>query len=97
MCARGAPCFKPGNNVTRGQIAKIVVLAQGWTLLDPATPTFLDVGHDNPFYRAIETAQWRKGIISGYAVSGGREFRWGNSATRGQVAKIVFNALTAGP
>ena len=39
-----------------------------------------------------EMTAFNRNIISGYA---GGIFRPGNNATRGQVAKIVYNALTA--
>jgi subtilisin-like proprotein convertase family protein len=80
--------FRPGNEVTRGQLAKMVVTAAGWNLLNPNTPTFTDVPHGNAFYPYIETAACY-GILSGYA---DHTFRWGNSATRGQIAKIAFLA-----
>lgn len=95
QCApSAAPCFKPYNDVTRGQIAKIVSVAAGWTLLNPVTPTFTDVLPGSTFYTFIETA-YSHNIISGYtgAVPGTLVFRPFNSATRGQVAKIVY--LTA--
>ena len=57
--------FRPGNNVTRGQLCKIIALAQDWPLLNPPTPTFTDVPTDYPFYTYIETA-YAHGIISGY-------------------------------
>ena len=41
------------------------------------------------FYDYIETA-YHHGIISGYADG---TFRPGNSATRGQICKIVYDAL----
>jgi hypothetical protein len=78
--------FRPGNDVTRGQLSKIVVLAKGWAEYTPPTPTFSDVSTDDPFYRYIETA-YAHGIISGYA---DRTFRPNNSATRGQISKIVY-------
>ena len=83
--------FRPGNNVTRGQLSKIVVLAMGWSLYIPSTPTFSDVGTGNAFYSHIETA-YAHGIISGYADG---TFRPGNNATRGQIAKIVYGAISA--
>ena len=43
------------------------------------------------FYGYIETA-YNRGIISGYADG---TFRPGNNATRGQISKIVYNAITA--
>ena len=81
--------FRPGNDVTRGQLSKIVVIAAGWPLLDPPTPTFSDVPTGHTFYQYIETA-FDRGIISGYADG---TFRPGNNATRGQISKIVYNAI----
>jgi hypothetical protein len=83
--------FRPGNHITRGQLAKIIVLAEGWELLDPPVPTFSDVPRGQAFYQYIETAADR-GIITGYSDG---TFRLGNSATRGQIAKIVHKAVTA--
>jgi hypothetical protein len=93
----GEPCpglyYRPGNNVTRGQLCKIVVLAAGWPLLDPPTATFRDVPLGSTFYRYVETA-YNKGIITGYGCGTNcLEFRPGNSATRGQIAKIVYQAI----
>ena len=58
--------FKPGNNVTRGQLSKIVVGAMSWQLDCPAQPHFSDVPTTNTFYCYIETA-YEHGIISGYS------------------------------
>jgi len=76
---------------TRGQLSKIVVIAAGWALLDPPTPTFSDVPYGSKFYQYVETA-YSRGIFSGYADG---TFRPGNNATRGQIARIVYNAVTA--
>jgi hypothetical protein len=81
--------FRPGDNITRGQLCKVVVLAEGWTLYLPPAPTFSDVQEGNPFYIYVETA-YSHSIISGY---GDQTFRPGNPATRGQIAKIVYSAL----
>ena len=43
--------FRPNNNITRGQVAKMITLAQGWTPLNPPTPTFIDVPPAHPFYQ----------------------------------------------
>ena len=89
------PCpglyFRPYANVTRGQLTKIVAIAGRWTLTNPPAPTFHDVPAESPFYPYIEAAACR-GVISGYADG---TFRPGANATRGQTAKIVYNALTA--
>jgi hypothetical protein len=93
-CGTGCMEFRTGNNITRGQLAKIVVSAQGWALLNPATATFTDVPPDNTFYQYVETA-YGHGILSGYSCGTGcLEFKPGNSATRGQIAKILYNALS---
>jgi hypothetical protein len=71
------------------------VLAEEWQLVNPPTPTFRDVPTTDPFYQHIETAYDRE-IISGYSCGTGcLEFRPGNPATRGQICKIVYNAVTS--
>lgn len=92
--------FLPGNNATRGQIAKIVSNAAGYN--DTVTThTFMDVPQGSTFYLFVERLATR-GIMSGYACGGAGEpcgpgnppyFRPGNDATRGQVAKIVSNTF----
>src|SRR5205814_3257442 len=58
--------FKPYNNTTRGQLTKIVILADMWPINTFGGPHFSDVPPTNPFYQYIETA-YNRGIISGYA------------------------------
>jgi hypothetical protein len=81
--------FRPFNDVTRGQLSKIVVIAMGWA--DDCTPPghFNDVPPGSPFFCYIETA-FNHGIITGYDDG---TFRPYNPATRGQIAKIVYQAL----
>ncbi len=76
--------------------------AAGWPLLNPANPTFEDVLPGSAFYAFVETASCY-GIISGYTCGGVAEpcgvgnrpyFRQNNNAIRGQIAKIVYGALT---
>jgi hypothetical protein len=87
--------FRAGSNVTRGQLSKIIVLAEEWQVITPATPTFGDVPAGHAFYGFIETA-YDRAIISGYTCgSGCLEFRPGNNATRGQISKIVRLAIAA--
>lgn len=82
--------FRPNNNVTRGQLSKIIVSARAWPLLDPPDPYFTDVPRDNTFYTYIETAL-AHGVVSGY---GDNTFRPNNDATRGQLSKMLYVALT---
>jgi hypothetical protein len=95
------PYFRPGNDVTRGQISKIVVSAAGWPLQEPPTPTFTDVLPGSPFYPYVETA-FSRSIVGGYPCGSPGEpcdeqarpyFRPGPSATRAQISKVVYLAL----
>ncbi len=82
--------FRLNDNVSRGQLAKIVSTAQGWSLLDPGTPSFVDVPRGSTFYKYVETVASRH-IIGGYSDG---TFRPANAATRGQISKIVYYAVT---
>jgi hypothetical protein len=99
-CGTGNPCFRPGNNVTRGQLSKIVANAAGFT--EPAgVQQYQDVPPDSSFYDFV----WRlsdRGYIGGYECGGSGEpcvppsnlpyFRPNGDASRGQISKIVSNA-----
>jgi hypothetical protein len=92
--------FRPGNDVTRGQLSKIVSNAAGFSDTPPGQ-TFEDVPTNHTFYLWIGRMSSR-GIISGYPCGGPGEpcvppanrpyFRPGSNATRGQISKIVSNA-----
>jgi hypothetical protein len=56
-------------------------------------PSFSDVPPDSPFYSHIETARYY-GVVSGY---GDGTFRADLDATRGQLAKMLYVALTQDP
>jgi hypothetical protein len=81
--------FRWGNEITRGQLAKVIVLAENWLYYIPLTPDFNDVPTDHTFYKYIETAYYY-GVIGGYSDG---TYRPGNSATRGQITKIVNLAV----
>ncbi len=91
------PYFRPNNATTRGQIAKVVAEARGYT--DPiTTQSFEDVPPNSTFYLYVERLAGR-GILGGYPCGGPFEpcvgpgnrpyFRPNNPATRGQLAKIA--------
>ncbi len=98
--------FKPNNNVTRGQIAKIISNAAGFTDHQQAQ-MFEDVPPGSTFFDFIGRLTSR-GFMQGYPCGGGVPngsepcvppgnlpyFRPNNNATRGQIAKIDTN--TAG-
>jgi len=93
-CVNNQPYFRPGADITRGQLSKVIVLARGYALPIPNTPTFVDVPAGHPFFSYIE-AMAAQGVVSGYSCGDpgepcpGLYFRAGNSATRGQVSKFV--------
>ena len=76
--------FRPGNNATRGQIAKIVSNSAGFSW-EPTGQTFTDVPTSSPFYVFVERLA-HEGVIGGYSDG---TFRPQNNATRGQVSKFV--------
>jgi uncharacterized delta-60 repeat protein len=98
------PYFRPGNDVTRGQLSKIVSGAAGWTET-PTGQTFEDVAPGSTFYLYIERIASR-GIVVGYPCGGPFEpcvgpanrpyFRPNNNATRGQMAKIAAESFFPG-
>jgi hypothetical protein len=93
------PYFRPGNNVTRGQFAKITANAAGFNE-PPGAQQYEDVPVGSSFYDFI----WRlsdRGFINGYPCGGAGEpcgpnnlpyFRPNANITRGQIAKIDSNA-----
>jgi hypothetical protein len=99
----GEPCpgryFRPANNLTRGQLAKIDSEAFGYS--DPIPPnrqTFNDVPPGSTFWLFIERLALHN-VISGYQCGGqgepcpGAYYRPGNNITRGQVSKVVANTF----
>ncbi len=77
--------FRPGADVTRGQIAKIIVLSKHWPIVAPRTETFNDVPMGSTFFDYIETSVAHR-IVSGF---GDGSFRPGDSATRAQLSKML--------
>jgi hypothetical protein len=95
--------FRPYNNITRGQISKVVSNAAGF-YEDPGAQIFEDVPTGSPFYPWVNRLS-RRGYVSGYLCGGQGEpcgagglgyFRPNANATRGQIAKIVSNAAGYG-
>ncbi len=99
-CETGNPCFRPNANVTRGQLSKIVSNAAGFHD-DPGRQWFEDVPPDSTFFDFIQRLA-NRGIINGYPCGGPGEpcgsgsllyFRPNANVTRGQLSKIVSNAV----
>lgn len=95
------PYYRPQNNVTRGQLSKIIANAADFDDPIPSgQQSFEDVPPTSPFWLWIERLS-RKGAISGYQCGGTGEpcgpanrpyFRPVNNATRGQISKIASSA-----
>ncbi|MEP6775818.1 MAG: S-layer homology domain-containing protein, partial [Chloroflexota bacterium] len=81
--------FRPGNDVSRAQAAKILVLGKAWPLLSPPNPTFTDVLPGDWAYSYVETAV-QHAIVTGYSDG---TFRPAISVTRAQLSKMT--ALSA--
>lgn len=77
--------FRPNDNITRAQVAKVAVLASGEDLYIPATATFSDVPVGSAFFMFVETA-YANGMLNGYA---DHTFHPNDEATRGEISKIV--------
>ncbi|HUS13950.1 MAG TPA: S-layer homology domain-containing protein [Chloroflexia bacterium] len=89
--------FRPFTNITRGQVAKIVTLAAGYTDAVPSTQqSFTDVPYSSAFWIYIERAALHN-VISGYNTpascsTGVPCFLPYNNVTRGQLAKMDSQA-----
>ena len=102
--AANSPYFRPGANISRGQISKVVSISAGFEEA-PGEQVFEDVPPGSTFYPWIQRLALR-GIMSGYACGEGAEpcvqtsnrpyFRPSQPASRGQLSKIVANAAGAG-
>ena len=82
--------FRPANNLTRGQIAKIDAITAGYAdPIPPAQQTFTDVPPGSTFWVYIERVALH-GVVSGYSDG---TYRPANNVTRGQAAKVVANTF----
>jgi hypothetical protein len=88
-CPGGTPCFQVSANVTRGQMAKFIANAAGYSeTIPPTQQTFSDVPPGSTFWLYVERAALH-GVIGGYSDG---TFKPSNPVTRGQTAKFVANA-----
>ena len=77
--------FNPEGTVNRAVVSVAVVNVMGFELLNPESPTFVDVPKNHFAYRAIETMA-AKGIVSGM---GNGYFAPSSRCTREQLTFIV--------
>jgi hypothetical protein len=81
--------FRPGNDVSRAQAAKILVLGKAWPLVSPPIPSFTDVPPGDWAYSYVETAVQHT-IVTGYPDG---TFRPAEPVSRAQLSKMT--ALSA--
>lgn len=81
--------FKPGQNLTRGQAAKIIAGVLKLDIKNVTNPNFKDIPASHQYYGAIAALK-QAGIIDGYEDG---TFRQGANIQRNHVAKIIANAL----
>ena len=77
--------WKPYDEVSRSQSAKMAVVAFEIPLVDPDAPTYTDVPKDDPYYRYIETAA-AAGVTRGI---GGGLFAPSEPVTREQAVAMI--------
>jgi|GEM_PF-898541 len=85
--------FHPEESVTREQILTVIARNAGWKIVQPASPTFPDLGSDHWAYPYVETA-----IEEGFLEKGdprlcGEFWGPGTPATRGQTALLLSRLL----
>jgi hypothetical protein len=96
-CTTGTPCFLPGNNVTRGQMAKFISKAANYQdVIPPNQQTFTDVAPQSTFWVYVERV-YLHGVVSGYTdparcPTGVPCYLPGNNVTRGQAARFISRA-----
>ena len=81
--------FRPNNNISRAEFAKMICAAMGWTLLEPASPSFSDASRAHWAYKYIETAK-AYGALSGYPDG---TFGPTRNITRAEIATIIAKTL----
>src|SRR5207237_482043 len=64
LAGYGDGTFRPNANIGRGQFTKMLVIAEGWPLDNPATARFSDVPAGSAYFQYVETAVSRQ-VISG--------------------------------
>ena len=88
--------FRPGATATRAQLAKMIVLARGWPIVTPPSPSFRDVPAERPLlwlHRDGEGARRHLRLQLRHRL---HQFRPNNKVTRGQISKMIVAGLRLG-
>ncbi len=86
--------FRPDASVSRAEFAKMMVLTMQLSLVNPPTPTFLDVPRNGWDYKYIETA---KSYLTGYRFGTGLSYRPTQGAQREDMAVAIVKGLNIQP
>ncbi len=87
----GTFSFRPSNQITRGELARMLFRATGAAPINPVNPTFKDVGTGYWAYNEIETVV-NYGIMGGYRDG---TFHPERLATRAQTTIALYNMMNA--
>lgn len=85
--------FRPNNKITRSEIASILVRALNLQAADESALAFADGGAIPEWARGAVAAAVENGLVKGYPVPGGVEFRANNPITRAELAAILSRVL----
>lgn len=81
--------FRPNVAITRGEFTKVLCLAMGWQLVNPAKRSFNDVAPSSWVYQYAQTAV-AHGVMGGYQDG---TFRPNDLITRAEIAKVIAFTL----
>ncbi len=85
---RGDGSFGLGQPMTRASFVTVLGRLMGWKAVTPDEPTFTDVGPEDWFYGAVETA-----CANGAVLSQSDTFRPADAVTREEMASILVRCL----
>lgn len=83
--------FKPNDNITREELAKIIVCALGYDKDFVSANAFADVNADDWFCKYVNIA-YKRGIVNGI---GNSQFGVGSNVTRQDMIVMLYNAFKA--
>lgn len=84
--------FGYSDSMTRAQFTAVLVRMMGWETVTPETPTYTDVPADHTWYSVLETAA-AHGVTDCAYQGDGVHFRPGDAITRGEMSKLLVQAL----
>ncbi|MBP7176440.1 MAG: S-layer homology domain-containing protein [Thermoclostridium sp.] len=86
--------FNPGEKVSRGEFAILMVKVLDLPLVNPQQGTFLDIPNTSKYYKYVETAKY---YLTGYRTAQGDSFRPEEDSVREDIAVALVKALGYNP